>query len=230
MPTPISFSIAASSSLLGCTRSIQTAVVDGFRAVIDLTQPVLVDDEGLDHRRISFSRPFVSGRESTCGGETWRRAGSRGAVRPRGHTRRQAMQPNVGSEHGCSGVEAEEQHVAVLHDIFLAFVTRLAGFLGGNFAAQANEIIVGNGLGANEAAFEIGVDDAGGLRRLGALVDRPGARLLGADREIGDRDEAARSLRGSRGRGRARSGPGRPGIPWPRLPAIARLRPRWPPK
>ena len=94
-------------------------------------------------------------------------------------------------EHRVTGrgllcVELEQQNVAVLNDIFLAFVARLAGFLGRHFAAERHEIIVGDGLGADEAALEIGVDDAGCLRRLGALVDGPGARLLRSDGEIGD--------------------------------------------
>ena len=55
-------------------------------------------------------------------------------------------------------------------DIFLAFVARLAGFLGRHFAAERDEVVIGDGLGADEAALEIGVDDAGRLRRLGALA------------------------------------------------------------
>src|SRR3546814_16267748 len=46
-----------------------------------------------------------------------------------------------------------------------------------------------DGLGADEAAFEVGVDDAGGLRRLGALLDRPGPRFLRPRREEGDEVE-----------------------------------------
>ena len=71
-----------------------------------------------------------------------------------------------------SRIELEQHHVAVLDDVFLAFVARLAGFLGGHFAAERHEIVIGDGLGADEAALEIGVDDAGRLRRLGALVRR----------------------------------------------------------
>src|SRR3954451_12508615 len=77
----------------------------------------------------------------------------------------------------ASRVELEQHDVAVLDDIFLAFIACLAGFLGRYFAAQRDEVVVGDGLGADEAAFEIGVDDAGGLGGLVALVDGPGARL-----------------------------------------------------
>jgi hypothetical protein len=52
-----------------------------------------------------------------------------------------------------------------LHDVFLAFA-RLAGFLGAGFALEGDVVVVGDGLGADEALLEIGVDDAGRLRAL----------------------------------------------------------------
>ena len=56
-------------------------------------------------------------------------------------------------------------------------------------AAEADEVVIGDGLGADEAALEIGVDDAGRLRRLGAARDGPGAHFLRAGGEIGDQAE-----------------------------------------
>src|SRR5690606_8019797 len=70
-------------------------------------------------------------------------------------------------------------------DVFLAFVARFAGFLGGDLASKGDEVVIGDGLGADEAAFEIGMDDAGGLGGLGSDGNRPGAGFLGADGEIG---------------------------------------------
>ena len=70
-------------------------------------------------------------------------------------------------------------------------------------AAVGDVILVGDRLGADEALLEIGVDDPGRLRRLRALLDRPGPRLLGAGGEEG-RQAADRSRRGSGGRGPAR--------------------------
>src|SRR3569623_1835243 len=64
-------------------------------------------------------------------------------------------------------VEAEVHHVAVLHDVVLAFQTPLAGFLGFLLAAAGDEVGIGDDLGADEAAFEVGVDYGGGLRRGG---------------------------------------------------------------
>ena len=86
-------------------------------------------------------------------------------------------------------IETEMHDVAVLHDIILAFGPHLARVLGGLFAAQCDEIIIGDGLGADEAALEIGVDDARRLRRLGAAMHGPGPRFLGADGEEGDEIE-----------------------------------------
>ena len=65
-------------------------------------------------------------------------------------------------------VEAEMHDVAVLHDVVGAFEAHLAGVLGALLAAAGDEIGVGDRLGADEALLEIAVDDAGGLRRLGA--------------------------------------------------------------
>ena len=72
--------------------------------------------------------------------------------------------------------------VAVGDDIVLAFEPHLAGVARAGLAAAGDVIVVGDRLGADEALLEIGVDDAGGLRRLGAAGDGPGARLLRARR------------------------------------------------
>src|SRR5687768_7609857 len=82
-------------------------------------------------------------------------------------------------------VELEQDHVAVLDDIIFAFVARLPGLFGRLLAAKPDVIVEGDRLRADKAAPEIGVDDSGGLRRARAPRHRPGARLLGADREEG---------------------------------------------
>ena len=52
-------------------------------------------------------------------------------------------------------------------------------------AAERREVVVGDDLGLDEALLEVGVDDAGRLRGLPALLDRPGAHLLLTRGEIG---------------------------------------------
>src|SRR5712692_7230169 len=78
----------------------------------------------------------------------------------------------------CSYVEAEMHDVAVLDDVVGAFEPHPAGILGALLAAMGDKIRIGDGFGADKALLEIGVDGSGGLRRLSAAGDRPGARLL----------------------------------------------------
>src|SRR5262249_49772925 len=74
-------------------------------------------------------------------------------------------------------------------DIGLALEPHLARLLRAGLAAERHIIVVGDGLGADEAALEVGMDDGRRLRRLGSARDRPGRRLLGAGGEIGDQIE-----------------------------------------
>src|SRR5262249_56430768 len=93
------------------------------------------------------------------------------------------------SEMFCSRRKSEMHDVAVGDDVRLALEPHLARLLRAALAAERHIIVVGDGLGADEAALEVGMDDAGRLRRPGAARDRPGRRLLGAGGEIGDQIE-----------------------------------------
>ena len=72
-----------------------------------------------------------------------------------------------------SNVEQEVQHVAVLDHVLLAFGTHLAGFLGTLFALVGEEVGEGDRLRADETSFEVGMDDAGGLRCRVTAVNGP---------------------------------------------------------
>ena len=63
----------------------------------------------------------------------------------------------------------EMQHVAVGDHVVLAFEPQLAGIARAGLAAAGDIVVIADGFGADEAALEIGMDDAGRLRRLGAL-------------------------------------------------------------
>ena len=83
-----------------------------------------------------------------------------------GHGNVEARRSTIGSKRRAFAldVEPEVHHVAVLDDVFLAFLADLAGFLGAALAVERDVVVVGDGLGADEALLEVGVDDAGGLR------------------------------------------------------------------
>src|SRR5438045_2588594 len=84
-----------------------------------------------------------------------------------------------------SDVEAEVDHIAVAHDIVLALEAQLARLLGALLAAVRDEVVVRRDLGADEAALEVGMDDARSLRRGRPGADGPGAHFLGPGGEVG---------------------------------------------
>jgi hypothetical protein len=86
--------------------------------------------------------------------------------------------------HASLDVELEQQHVAVLDDVFLAFHPVEALLARGGHRAAFHEVVVGHGLGLDEPALEVGVDDAGRLRRGVAGVNRPRAHFLLAGGEV----------------------------------------------
>src|SRR5690606_41733646 len=81
-------------------------------------------------------------------------------------------------ERADSHGEAELHDVAVLHDVVLALHAHLAAGAGLGDGAGLDEVVEADDLGLDEAALEVGVDDARGLRGGRALGDGPGAGLL----------------------------------------------------
>ena len=73
--------------------------------------------------------------------------------------------------------------VAVGDGIVPAFEAQATSVSGASLPAQSHIVIISDGLGPDEATFEVGVDNSRRFRRTGALGDRPGPRLLGADGE-----------------------------------------------
>src|SRR5690554_2451671 len=103
----------------------------------------------------------------------------RGGTRPHAARRRVTL-----ARPADSHVEAELHDVAVLHDVLLALHAHLALGLGLGHGAGGDEVVEGDDLGLDEAALEVGVDDAGRLRGGRALGDRPGASLLRPGGEV----------------------------------------------
>ena len=81
----------------------------------------------------------------------------------------------------ASDVEAEEDDVAVLHDIVAAFLAHLAGVLGRLFAAAGDEVVIVDDLGADEPPLEVAVDHvpAASGAAFAPLRHRPGAASFG---------------------------------------------------
>ena len=78
---------------------------------------------------------------------------------------------------GILHVKAEVDHVAVLDDVLLALAAQQSLFLCRRDAAAADHVVEIDRFGADEAALDVGVNFARGLRGLGAVFDGPGAAL-----------------------------------------------------
>ena len=85
--------------------------------------------------------------------------------------------PFCGMEQQQSDVEAEQQDVAVGDEVVAAFRAHPAGLARRLLAAQGDEVVVGDGLGADEALLEVGVDDA---RRRRCLRSAAGSSRRGS--------------------------------------------------
>src|SRR5689334_4684889 len=79
---------------------------------------------------------------------------------------------------GGLDIEAEMKDVAFFHEVVLAFQPQLAGLARARLALAGNIVVIGDGFGADEAMFEIGVDGARRLWGGGAGAHRPGAHFL----------------------------------------------------
>src|SRR5277367_6478650 len=88
-------------------------------------------------------------------------------------------------------VEFEKEDVPVFYDVVFAFGAEEAFFFDGLFAAVFEEVVGGVAVGFDEAALEVGVDDAGGSGGFGAAFDGPGADFLHACGEVRDEVEEA---------------------------------------
>ena len=61
-----------------------------------------------------------------------------------------------------SDIKAEENHVAISHDIILSFNSKLARFARLRERAERNEVIITNCFGCDKTALEIGMNNSGG--------------------------------------------------------------------
>ena len=81
-------------------------------------------------------------------------------------------------------VDAEQNHIIVLHHIVLPFTANFSALFGYVERATFEKSCIIDDFGANESALEVAVDFAGGLRSFCAFDDGPGASFLFTCREI----------------------------------------------
>jgi hypothetical protein len=82
-------------------------------------------------------------------------------------------------------VEQKVQYIAIFHNVVFALGAHFSGVFGALLAFVGEKVVEGDGLGADEAALKVGVNDACGLGGGVADVDGPGAHFFDAGGEIG---------------------------------------------
>ena len=85
----------------------------------------------------------------------------------------------VAGRDRVSAAEEDLQHVAILHLVGLALGAEAARLPRLGHRAELEQVLVGHGLGADEALREVGVDRPGSIDRGRPVRDRPGADLVG---------------------------------------------------
>src|SRR5207248_10274051 len=79
---------------------------------------------------------------------------------------------------GALGIESDQSHISILHDVLFSFAAHLPGRTRRLLAAAGDVIVIPNCLRANEAAFKIAVNLSGGLRCGLTAMQCPGSRFL----------------------------------------------------
>src|SRR2546428_12645304 len=74
--------------------------------------------------------------------------------------------------------KSEMDNVAVLDDVLFPFEAKLSCLLALGFASKGDEILIGNHLGADEAALPATADSSRTFPRAGSPPDRPSPDLV----------------------------------------------------
>ena len=80
--------------------------------------------------------------------------------------------------------------ISVLDHIFFAFHAQHAAGAAGGLVFVAHVVLIGDDLGADEAAFKVRMNNPGRLRSLPALVNGPCAHFLRADRKVAAKSQS----------------------------------------
>ena len=82
-------------------------------------------------------------------------------------------------------IKPEQHHIPVVDDVLLAFRADEPLFTSSLPSLISHEVPESDGFSANEAPFEIGVDDGGRFGGGVTVVDGPGSNLLLTGGEVG---------------------------------------------
>src|SRR5690606_34290427 len=90
------------------------------------------------------------------------------------------------SEHHLNDldVEQEVQYVTVFYYVVFTLSAHLTGFLSALLTFKLDEIVVGNGLSSNKAAFKIGMNNSSSLRCRSAYRNRPGPNFFNPSSKV----------------------------------------------
>ncbi len=69
-------------------------------------------------------------------------------------------------------------HVAILHDVFLAFEAEPAFGLGVGFRARLQKLVPVDDFRADEMLLQVRMDDPGGILRARVALGRPGTTFV----------------------------------------------------
>src|SRR5262249_27870054 len=170
VPLPDAGNVSGAVSDAPATRSPST--------VIRTSSPCTVSGcgLGLDRSRTMRNIAFVF---STRSSETTAPSTSGGLGRGTiAHAATRPKRASAKSRPRCLDIEPVMHDIAVVDNVLPAFEPHPSGFLRPVLPAVPDVIVERDHLGADEAALEVGVDDARGLRRRGADAYRPRADLL----------------------------------------------------
>ena len=82
-------------------------------------------------------------------------------------------------------IESKVHDITILDYVVLALNAHFACFADSGLRTILDIVVVLDDLSADEATLEVGVDDAGGLRRFHTFLESPCAAFLGAGGEEG---------------------------------------------
>lgn len=121
---------------------------------------------------------------------------------PHPHPSAHPSLPRPGAVCSSSHIEAEQRHIAILHDIFLALAAHKPLFPAGGHASCGHQVFKGNNLRTDESPLKVRMNLSSGLGSLCPAANRPGPALIRPRRQEGDQPQQVIALGDQPGQGR----------------------------